>query len=96
MGDKQPINTGKMTITGIRGKKRGKLEERKQVKRGKKDVPSHIQRQKGSYYLVCKPVPLFTSRPPGFEGNLEITSINDSSASLSRLKSVLLIPCLQT
>lgn len=36
MGDKQPINTGKMTITGIRGKKRGKLEERKQVKRGKR------------------------------------------------------------
>ena len=84
-----------MTITGITGKKRGKLEEKKQVKRGKKDVPSHIQRRKGSYYLVCI-LPLFTSRPPGFEGNLEITSINDSSASLSRLKSVLLIPCLQT
>lgn len=34
-------------------------------------------------------------KPPGFEGIFEITSIKDSSGSLSRLKSVLLIPCLQ-
>jgi len=40
-------------------------------------------------------IPLFMGVLSGFDGIFEITSKNASSGSLRRLKSVLLMPCLQ-